>query len=877
MEPVIPSDRTLTPLVVPGAFSSWFARLQHVAEARGDALALTGVSGTWTFGQMMRRIDQIATWLRDQLPAGDEPVGVMVAHDVDVVLLPLALTRLGRVWANLDPFAPPARIADIAELSGMTACIVDEAHREMVEGLDVSVTTILADVPDDAPVDDTMPLPDRSGQDPFFLVFTSGSTGKPKGVVQTHAQHLNDAYCARARWDTGPDDRVSLVFPMAFVAGPVVMDVAFLNGASLHVHDARTHTPRATVDWVRRERLTVLCMSPHLLTAITGELAADETLDGLRIALTGGEGIAGRDVDAFRAHAPGVTFVNGFGSSEATSTTQYIVSPDMEVAPGAMPAGRVVPNRELRIVGDDLEPVAPGEVGQLMVVGELISGGYWRNDEENAKKFDVLPDGRRTYLQGDLARLGEDGVLTLQGRSDTAIKVRGYLVDISEIEDALRANEKVSEAVVIPVVVEGEPTRLIAYLAQRPAVRPDSVADLRRQLREKLPEYMVPGSIVLLSALPRNERGKVDRQNLPKPTDELQEIDDTSYTQHELVVGGIWANVLGLDKVPLDGDFLALGGDSLSVEEMLADVGERFGIELASTDLLRSPTLREFAEQVRRGAAANEAHPDFVHLRVRPADRRVFCFAGAGALALQFLPLARRLEGFDVTAFQAHGLEKRAKPDWTVQAHARRALEHIRRLQPNGPYRLLGHSFGGLVAFEIAQRLRAEGEEVAVLGLIDTFLPDAAMDETAVTGQFGRLTPREPQGMRERLQQVIAPVSEMSLQHTTPLRAFVRLARARTAGLVRYRGQQQFDTFFYQSVLAARRYRAQPYAGRAVVIVGQNSGIDDGSWHKLLTGQVTTVCVDGEHSALMREPHVGQLSAALLPALEEQAEASIPA
>jgi acyl-coenzyme A synthetase/AMP-(fatty) acid ligase/thioesterase domain-containing protein/acyl carrier protein len=862
---------------VPGGTDSWFERLQQVAAARGDALALTGPSGTWTYEQLMVRIDQVATWLQARLPAGDEPVGVMVAHDVDVVLLPLALTRLGRVWANLDPFAPPARIADIAELSGMTACIVDDAHREMVEGLNVPIATIVAAVPDDAPVDESMPLPDRSGQDPFFLVFTSGSTGKPKGVVQTHAQHLNDAYCAKERWIAGPDDRISLLFPMAFVAGPVIVDVAFMNGASLHVHDARTHTPRATIEFFRREQLTVLCMSPHLLTAITGELGADETLDGLRIALTGGEGIAGRDVDAFRAHAPGVTFVNGFGSSEATSTTQYIVPPEMKVAPGAMPAGRVVPNRELRIVDEAGNPVAPGEVGQLMVVSDLISGGYWRNDEENAKKFGVLADGRRTYLQGDLARIDENGILLLQGRSDTAIKVRGYLVDISEIEDALRANEKVSETVVIPVVTEGAPTRLIAYVAQRPAMRPDSVADLRRQLREKLPEYMVPGTIVLLSALPRNERGKIDRQNLPQPDDDLQGIDDTSYTQHELVVGGIWANVLGLDKVPLDGDFLALGGDSLSVEEMLADVGERFGIELASTDLLQSPTLREFAERVRRGAAANEAHPDFVHLRAGSTDRRVFCFAGAGALALQFLPLARRLEGYDVTAFQAHGLEKRAKPDWTVEAHARRAMERIRKVQPAGPYRLLGHSFGGLVAFEIAQRLRSEGEEVAVLGLIDTFLPGSAMNELAVTEQFGRLAPREPQGIRGRLQRVVAPVSEVSLQDTSPLRAFVRLARARTAGLVRYRGQQQFDTFFYQSVLAARRYRAMPYDGRAVVVVGQTNGIDDGSWHGLLTGQVTTVGVDGEHSALMREPHVAQLSAALLPALEEHVGQSVPA
>ncbi|GAA2749729.1 non-ribosomal peptide synthetase [Amnibacterium kyonggiense] len=876
MLPKIHPDPSST-LPAVSAEADWFAHLQRVAAERGDALALTGPSGSWSYSALMHRIDQIAAWLRDRLPAGDEPVGVMVAHDVDVVLLPLALTRLGRVWTNLDPFAPPARIADIAELSGMTACIVDEAHREMVEELGLPIATIVAAVPDDAPVDPSLLVPERSGQDPLFLVFTSGSTGRPKGVVQTHLQHLNEVHVSVEQWAPGPDDRILLVFPMAFVLGPVTVEAALLTGASLHVHDARTHTPRATIDVIRRERITVLYSSPHLLDAITAELRPDEQLDGLRAALTGGEGITGRQVDAFRAHAPQATFVNGLGSSEAGATAQQIVPPGTPVDPGAMPAGRAVPNRELRIVGDDGEPVATGEVGQLMVVSDSISGGYWRNEEETAKKFGALPDGRRTYLLGDLARLDAQGVLTLQGRSDTAIKVRGYLVDISEIEDALRSNEKVSETVVIPVVVEGAPTRLIAYVAQHSRVRSDSVADLRRRLREKLPEYMVPGSIVLLSALPRNERGKIDRLNLPQPDDAPQDVDDTAWTQHELVVGGIWASVLGLDKVPLDGDFLALGGDSLSVEEMLADVGERFGLELASTDLLGAPTLRAFAEHVRRGSAATKRHPDVVHLRSGAEDRRVFCFAGAGALALQFLPLARRLDGFDVTAFQAHGLERRALPDWTVEAHAHRALEHIRAVQPHGPYRLLGHSFGGLVAFEIAHRLRAEGEEVALLGLIDTFLPDTATNELAVTGQFGRLAQRQPRGVLERLQHVIAPVSESSLQNTSPLRAFVRLARARTAGLIRYRGQQQFDTFFYQSVLAGRRYRAQPYAGRAVVVAARENGIDVDSWQPLLTGRATMVRVDGEHSALMREPHVAQLSATLLPALKDRLEQVLPA
>jgi thioesterase domain-containing protein len=222
-----------------------------------------------------------------------------------------------------------------------------------------------------------------------------------------------------------------------------------------------------------------------------------------------------------------------------------------------------------------------------------------------------------------------------------------------------------------------------------------------------------------------------------------------------------------------------------------------------------------------------------------------------------------------VTAFQAHGLERRAIPDWSVEAHARRALVEIRRVQPHGPYRLVGHSFGGMVAYELAQRLAAAGEEVAVLGLIDTFLPESAMDELAITGQFGRLEERGPTTVWARAYRAIVPVSEASLQGTTRSRAFVRLARARTAGLIRYRGQQQFDTFFYQSVLAGKNYAAKPYAGRAVVITGDGNPNDESAWRRLLTGDLRAEHVTGEHSALMREPHVAALASVLLQELEE--------
>ncbi len=861
------SAAELDPIEFPGAYRSLLQRLDRVVDAQPESLALRAPGGSYTFRELADRVVVVATWLRDRLPVGDEPVGLLLAHDADAIVLLFAVMRLGRVFVNLDPAAPPARTADIVELAGMRACVTDPAHADVLTGLGNGLESIVLDVPKDAGAE-CLPAPVAADQDAAFIVFTSGSTGKPKGVIETHAQMLNDTFTTRLTSGVGPGDRVSLLFPMAFVGGPVVVYSTLLNGASLHMHDARNSTPNAVLGWVRAERITNLGMSPHLLRALTNELAAGETIEGIRVLSTGGEGISGRDVEAFRSLLSGpVVFVNGMGSSEATCTASLVIPADVRAPDGTLPAGRVLANREVRILRDDDTQAAPGETGRLQVVSEYLSGGYWRNDEENAKKFGVLPDGRRTYLQGDLARLDADGVLTLVGRSDSAVKVRGYLVDLSEIEDALRRNEKVTEALVLPVVEADRPTRLVAYVVQRPSVRPDSVAELRRQLRARLTEYMVPGDIVLLAEMPRNERGKIDRQRLPKPDE--SPVSDLAYTQHELVVSGIWAGVLGMEKVPLDGDFLALGGDSLSVEEMLADICERFHIELSSADLLNAPTLREFSAVVARGSARQAEHPDAVRLRTGSGERRLFCFAGAGALALQFLPLARHLDGWDVLAFQAHGLERRAMADWSIAAHARRALRTIRLEQPHGPYRLAGHSFGGMVAIEVAHRLRSEGEEVALLGMIDTYLPVHAMDELGLTGQFGRLSDRPSTTvLGKALAKMLSDVGEQSLQRTTPLRATVRLLRARTAGIVRYSGQQQFDTFFYQSVLAARGYQPEPYDGPAIVVSGLGNPNDRAEWGDLLTGDVRFVSVDGEHSAMMREPHVRGVAEALLQQLD---------
>lgn len=866
----LPGSESLRPIAVPDESASMHARLRHVAEALPDRLALAGPSGRYTYAELMDAVDATGRELLARLGDDDAPVGILMAHDTAAVITLLALVRIDRVFINLDPVAPPARTAAIVNGSGMRACIVDDPNAGVLAGVDVEMLRLTGD----SDAGTVLPAPTRGGTDTLYLVFTSGSTGKPKGVSQTHVQTLNEAFIAQGHYDLTPADGVAAMYPLAFVMGVLYVFNPLAVGAAIHLVDARSGTPRHVLESLRAARATVALMTPHLLRALTQELREGERLEDVRAIATAGEAVMGRDLEAFSRHVrPDVFHVNVYGSSEATSTAVLRLPGCRAEDPGAVPAGRAVPTREIWILREDGSRADVGETGQVGVVARHLSGGYFRNPAATAEKFRPLPDGRTVYLQGDLGWLDESGVLRLGGRADTAVKVRGYLVDMSEIENALRDVPGVKEALALPAVEEGKPTRLVAYVAQAGDVRQASVAELRRILRAKLPEYMVPGTFVTLAEFPRNERGKIDRQALPQPVEAVVEVDDTRYSQHELVVQQLWANVLGLEKVPLDGDFMALGGDSLSVEEMLAEVESRTGIDIGSNELLAAPTLQEFARLLEQRDRTVRKHSDLAMLRTGDGRGRLFAFVGAGALALQFLPVARHLEGWDVVAFQAHGLEQRGKPDWSVEAHARRALTEIRRIQPHGPYRLAGHSFGGLIAYEIATQLVAAGEQVDLLALLDTYLPGSAGDELSVRTNFGRLADGEPATLAQRIADAIMPRrADQTLADMSFLRAAAVIARARTAGLLRYGGQRQFDTFFYQSVLAARRYRVRPYDGRALVITAPTNPVDREEWRKRLRGDVRFAEVASEHSAMLREPHAGELGAYLLKALEGAGE-----
>jgi acyl-coenzyme A synthetase/AMP-(fatty) acid ligase/thioesterase domain-containing protein/acyl carrier protein len=942
--------------------ASFLAGLADSVAANADRVAVTDGTISLTYAQLDRSTSALATLLSERLREDDHtgagvgaepggatvPVGILLGHNANVMRSVVSLAKAGRLIVILDAHLPAARIQHIFSLANIADVITDAENADLAAELAAGraggpasvhrIETLLADaqpiVDGDAPI---APVPgaERTDDDPFVIVFTSGSTGMPKGVVMSQKMVLLEASASGPFIDVQPGDEMSALLPFSFAAGWATMMLSILRGASSHVLDARDAGVQGIADWVQRDGITYFISTPHLIRGFGAQFdpATEQRLRSVRKILTSGEAVTGPDVAGLLPLVhPEATYRNGVGSSENLTWTVHAITAKDPIPTGPVPAGRVNANHEIRIVREDGSLADIGESGELICIAECVTSGYWGQPDLTASRAGVHTDGRPTWRQGDLARFDADGLMTLLGRIDDAVKIRGYLVEPTEIEATILQIDAILETSVIAIKEEGQTARLAAYVVTREGRRQPSQAEIRKHLREKLPSYMVPAAIVPMITLPRNERGKVDRTQLPIPAaparitrpttgvpaapvrlgsakpgleaapapaapvspapavssappvssatrlDEVLAEDAVSIdyeaipegAQWELVIAQIWAEVLGLPTVGPDDDFTELGGDSLSSEEMLAIVDKRIGVDLRSADLLSNPTVRLFSQRVRAGAAAVPSHPDITKLSEGDGSAKpMFCIAGAGALALSFLPLARHFTDRDVYAFQQHGMERRAVPDWTIRAQAQRYLELMRIVQPHGPYTLVGHSLGGIVAVEMAAMLQAAGEHVDNVVLLDTYLPQNTAGSIEL--EFGKLSQEQmheaPAAFGKVKDVVDKQVRKVLPGGFSQLKRINRRFRAYGAGVIPWKGQQQFDAFFDQAVLVAKKHRMPEYSGPATYVIADNNPDTPAAWSRHLTGSLATVRVKGEHTSIMREPHIGVLADAIRDAM----------
>jgi len=595
-------------------------RFERQAAAHPGRLAARIGGRSIAYADLDRAANRITGAVLDALGGEAEPVAMLLAPGLDNVAAHLGVLKSGKVCVPLDPAQPQSRLARIVAETGARMLLTDrvlgpraadlaDASSTAAEGCGRRPATLdVTALP--AGLDEAAARVAISPEALAYVFYTAGSTGEPKGVMQSHRNLLQLARLYHAELRLGPSDRILCPMPLTYAGGAWGLLSTLASGASLH--RAGTEGGGSLPAQIADGRITVAQLLTSLLRQLLREAAPRERFPSLRLVYTGGEVLHPADVARFREVLPGTELLYDLGSTEAglichlrveaiTEPSRHFHERDGKLL---VPVGYPLDGVELLLLDGEGSPVAPGDAGQIAVRSAFLSPGYWRDPERTHAVFRPDPegDGRRIFLTGDLGAALPDGGLLHLGCLDLQAKIRGNRVGVGEIEAALRAEPAVADVAVAARESADGDARLVAYVARRPG-HPVTVTALRRRLDALLPASMVPSAFVFLDALPLSAVGKVDRAALPEPGRDRPPL-DVAYaaprTPLEEMLADTWAEVLGLDRVGVDDDFLDLGGHSLTAAQLAFRLSERLAVQLPLATVLEASTVAAQAQALIR-------------------------------------------------------------------------------------------------------------------------------------------------------------------------------------------------------------------------------------------------------------------------------------
>jgi amino acid adenylation domain-containing protein len=813
------------------------ARFATQVARHGARTAVHAADGTLTYVALDAAANQTARAVLDRTGGAAGRVAMLVGNGVWAPVAVLGALKAGGVFVPLHVRHPVQRNALVLSDAGARVLVADPANAEQAHAVaamaDVDVIVLDADTAGQASGEVGV---DVDPHDPCCIFYTSGSTGRPKGVVHAHRNVLFGCWNYTSFAGVGCDDRLSLLHALTAIGGSTALMAALMNGGAICPLDPVQVGLAELAAWVDRAEITTLHVVPTVFRHLTRQLGPGRRFERVRLMRLGGEAVTLDEWAAFRAHfARDAAFLGGLGSTECGNYRQSLLAWDDAPVGPVLPVGDAVPERETVLCDSAGAPVPPGQVGEIVVRSEFIFSEYWRQPELTARTLAVESDGMRRFRTGDLARYDERGALRHAGRVDYQVKVAGNRVETAEIEHALRGVPSVLDAAVVPRVRGGD-TTLVAFVATGGDALPPPT-DVRAALRARLPAHMMPAAVVALDALPLLSEGKIDRRTLADRAAGGGRAHRAPRNPVEETLAAIWQRVLDVDGIGIDDDFLLdLGGDSLAAVRVLAEVASVFGHELPLDVFLEATTVAALAERLGRDGWAP---PPSGRLVLHADGHRPPLFAVCGVFghALRILLLGRALgPSQPLHALQPPGMDWAATGCATIEAMAACYVAEVRRVQPVGPYRLVGTSLGGVLVFEMAVQLQRAGADVALLAMVDTQPPDC----------------EAPHGLDRR------PRGDWfaGIDESDRLVAMgVRVARAHRAALDAYVLRRRFD-----GRIVYFRCRDEPVPA---------SGDRRPLWTHFATDGVRVVTVPGRHGGFHREPQCSAVADGLRDALRD--------
>ncbi|NDK88465.1 amino acid adenylation domain-containing protein [Gordonia desulfuricans] len=698
-----------------------------------DGPAVTAGDLTLTYAEFAGRVNRLARWLVSRGVGPDALVAIRMRRSLDQITAMYAVHAAGGGYIPIDPDHPADRIGH------MLGCADPVVVLTTLDGIELSGF-------DDSPLTDDDRVTAADPDALAYLLFTSGSTGRPKGVAISHRSAVNQVRWISDEYALTGTDVVLQKTPSTFDVSVWEIFGTLAAGARLVVARPDGHTdPDYLAEVIDTERVTLTSFVPSMLAVFADALAPEaatvdpgasgRSLDSLRALLVAGEAFGPDVVAAAHRALPAVELHNLYGPTEFTvHATSHQVGADDH---GAVPMGTPVWNSRAYVLDSRLCPVPPGVTGDLYLSGTQVARGYFGRTGLTAERFvaDPFVAGERMYRTGDLVRRRSTGELEYLGRSDFQVKLRGLRIELGEIEAVFAEHESVARAVATVTATE-RVEYLVVYLVPAAGATVDT-AEVSAFASTALPGYMMPTAVMVLDTVPLTASGKLDRARLPKTARRTDEFRAPA-TELEGEIARTFEDVLGVARVGADDDFYALGGNSLTSVRVVNSLKNELHVEIPIRWMLSDSSPADLARRIEAGirnggtvfetgdgGAADGAGSGLgleVLLPIRTGGDKppLFCVHPASGLAWCYQTLGRQIpDDRPVYGLQAPQIGGEDPGPTSVPAIARRYFDEIRTVQPHGPYHLLGWSLGGVIAHAVAAEMRAAGEEVAMLAMLD--------------------------------------------------------------------------------------------------------------------------------------------------------------
>jgi amino acid adenylation domain-containing protein len=704
----------------------------QTAQSTPEAIALTFGTASLTYAELELQSNQVGNFLRQQGIGPDCLVGICFERSLLMVVVMLGVLKAGGAYVPLDSAYPPERLQTMIKDAKPSLVLVSNNTQKLFSVLQLEFLNLeenwVSVTSQPGEKLETVSHPANLA----YVIYTSGSTGGPKGVMITHEGLMNylswchEAYTLDQGIGAPVHSSVSFDLTVTSIFAPLLAErTVMLAPSELKIDDL------GNILHQHRD-LSLLKLTPAHLNILAYTLRPEQLNGRARVLVIGGEALGFETTAAWRINAPETRLINEYGPTETVvgCCTYEVQSTDPFYGP--VPIGRPIQNTSIYILDDYGEPVPVGIAGDIYIGGAGVARGYLSAPSLTASKF--IPDGftrergARLYQSGDRGRYRDDGTIEYLGRTDYQVKIRGYRIELSEIESSLLQHEAVREAVVVDKEEETGQKRLIGFVAIKEGVENPSSAHLREYLLRKLPEYMVPSVISVLERLPITSNGKVDRKGLPK-VERVRSDGEMPRDHVELKLTIIWEDLLCFSGVGRHDNFFALGGHSFMAITLVSRIRDEFACEIPVPVFFENPTVERLAKIIRKDY---DPGPISNLVPIQPRGQRppIFMVHAISGGALCYAALSRRL-GPDQPfyGFQAISAEDaKGGRCSSIEERAASYIDAMKLVQRDGPYLLGGWSFGGFVAYEMAQQLMEQGEQVGLLALLD-IQPRTVMDD----------------------------------------------------------------------------------------------------------------------------------------------------